>query len=751
MKRIFRWIQKRWWVFLSGLIIIFFVRVVWLVQTTQGYRSAGGIYITTGGESYLVIEPGILGTLHVREGQCVTEHSPFFQGFILSNPKRVRMRALFRNNRLILRQFIKNKTEKDYYKEYLTLVLTPSSIVKGDWDLIEAEQKIFAGVRKNVASSDFWREIFDSDNLSEFSENFREMIGRQVAVTYGLNSSNPPLTSFLHGIHDEEIPKIYQELFKGNYTRDILSSVRELVDKHPHDPYLDLLRIELEAKCGDPEISLTLREKWETDYATHHDRILKRSRYRVWKNVANAQHKGKEIVQRYADILNPTLSIDAKNKKIKEMFLTGKEPYYPHAMPFVPAIEKPSSRILEVPNFLDIQVHTKVTRLIAILYLLQGKQEEALDLISAIYRLGQTMNADGILISRLIGIAVRSIATDALRIYTLNACETPEDFEKAWTVLEKLNTTPYLEMGENLLVGEFPLLIGFMDYVDGMIGNPNLTEALIRHQIADTQFQLVRTATAAKYRFITTGQFPQTNEEFGPLLREGPPCDEYNTQKPVSFIKPPDRDFTVYSYGPDKTDDSALITYDATNGTISRGDLCIIIPREREFPFPKEAVHAATAYELLEQFPNGLPADSFADTRGRPLSIVESTVEHPVVIFSFGPNTDERNFVPYDGKELRIGDTVIGPIPTPPIPENATLGRKLQLVVGRAEIPETSEPEAPGMMIEPGMILMEPGMMDFGMGNTKRNVIPGFLQLEPQYDPTNGTVSDGDIYIELPR
>jgi hypothetical protein len=198
--------------------------------------------------------------------------------------------------------------------------------------------------------------------------------------------------------------------------------------------------------------------------------------------------------------------------------------------------------------------------------------------------------------------------------------------------------------------------------------------------------------------------------------------------------------YSVYSVGPDRRDDGAAIEYDSTNGTISRGDIYVRIPRERSFPFPRDGVRAKNAYELLNQFPNGLPTDPFA--RGMygkiPLSIIESATGTPVFIFSCGPD----QYVPDKSSDL---------VSTPPIAPDAPLSRYEQRVFLPASPAPAGDTGAP---LPPGRTPPGPGPYPESMLQQWRNQSrfqEGNYLLGPRYDPTNGTTSDGDLFIEIPR
>lgn len=236
-----------------------------------------------------------------------------------------------------------------------------------------------------------------------------------------------------------------------------------------------------------------------------------------------------------------------------------------------------------------------------------------------------------------------------------------------------------------------------------------------------------------------------TESEYTDLLSGGLPPDDFSKTGKLKIINPPDIDFTVYSIGPDKKDDITDIAYDPTNGTISPGDIFLRVPEKPVYPVPQEPVHAANAYELLEQFPNGLPPDNFADTKGRPLSIMESEEDEPLMIFSFGPDTDEAE-VNRAAPE--------NPVPTPNPGDSPTRGRNLQLVLRRPSTTPTMTPTPTPSPTTPGFrspMMMGPSGIFSGGRRSTTDYPPGERRMDPMYDPTNGTITPGDLYIEIPE
>jgi hypothetical protein len=202
-------------------------------------------------------------------------------------------------------------------------------------------------------------------------------------------------------------------------------------------------------------------------------------------------------------------------------------------------------------------------------------------------------------------------------------------------------------------------------------------------------------------------------------LPAGIPADPFAAADPIRF-REEGGDLLVWSVGPDKKDDRGAVTYDPTNGSTSAGDVLLRIPAQRRYPFPEGGVKAANAAELLRQFPNGMPQDLFSVDRNRPLSILDATTTQPLTIFSWGPD--------YDQNTARL----------PAQDKGRSRGRpaaERQLIFQRPASGTGAPPEASGF---------DPDLTD-----TRYAGKPFRWDLEPRYDPTNGTASAGDLFVEI--
>lgn len=275
-------------------------------------------------------------------------------------------------------------------------------------------------------------------------------------------------------------------------------------------------------------------------------------------------------------------------------------------------------------HFLDTNFKIKALTVIAVFKMIEGKRGEALNLLAAICHLGQLMREVRWTAVSAIGAAFVRIGANRLQLFAENCCDTDEELR---TLLARIDAIKRSGRPPEFF-SEDPVFAGGMpDHYDPKLTGP----------WTDITLDLARMTAAAKYCLLATGAFPMKLEDFSPLLPDGLPLDAFTEHDRLKFI-PGSEPFVCYSVGPDGKDDLAAIKYDPSNGTVSGGDIFVDIPREREFPFPRQGTRAASASDLLQQYPNGLPTDPCAYTKDARLAISNT---EPVYVFSFGPDRDE--------------------------------------------------------------------------------------------------------------
>ena len=717
------------------LLVLLLIAAAWHGWNMRRARSAAGLYLMPDGISYVVLKPGFWPALEAPEGLVCA--SRFLSE---SSTRSIHARSTW--NQMVLRQVqidtaMSPVTKKSIGKTKYTVVLhlERSKTTRGDWDLVSASLVARADISVAVgfvnpspppassSFSSFMRQILDAIIGGIQS------LGTVVVLSGELDPAKAPIPSFLHRMPDARLAAYCSRCARGVESDEDLAMLREMTGKDPLDVYLGLRRVALEAQKGNLEESRKAWEKWNAAYGASAHPLLRGTANRARRILDTARWGEKypalATVWQQANINAPAWALLSLPERLQWLRDLSK------ADSLYPGVERPmilSSVALQVPNFLNLQITAKTVRVESVFCLFQGDKTRSLEMLAGTYWMGQSLNAGDTVISKLIGIALRAIATGGLQLHALDGCQTPEDLRVLWDTLERLANMPGQETGSLLLGGELSPLAAQMK-TSGLYAR-NFQEAHTRHKVADATFAVLRTAVAARYRLLTAGAFPKSPAEFGPLLPNGPLADCFTTSAPLRFLSKPDG-FHIYSVGPDGQDNRAAIIYDPTNGSVSRGDISLRIPRERQYPFPAGGVRVNTAAELLKMFPNGLPPDPFADTRGRPLSIAASSqadyescaipgakkasaflgspvpspgVGEPgapgsVVVFSFGPDTDESNYLSFP---RLTGEDVFT--------THSMYSTPLQLVFS-----------------------------------------PARLVMQPYYDPMNGTTSRGDLYLKIPR
>jgi len=605
-------------IFLYGFfIILIFILIINCSKQTSPIDPVG-IYLETLGNGYVVIDRNPQGKLYIKDANIVFT-SKWEVSFIRKKLK------------IIAKSSFGGSMSGQFSSQFgfgwtQIYELIPSQRIPGDWDLVNFKYE-FDTKGQTVATG--------FNPMSTLKQIYQSLNPPSPLAT--LKQTVP---SYLHRVNDNRVIEYFKSLDtfleKGvpdSTNSHLLKIATELTDLYPNDRYVKALYLDALARNRDLGKLKKEKDYWEEEFSRNGDVFSQYTSLCAKESIRSIElsNTGRNAYDFIKNFFDKNFDL----KKRMELFskVSGCDEYI-----------APKTFLAHTfnPIFLNIQVSSKVFCVEAIFLILQGQYEEALNLISSVYQYGNFLSESNTLISQLIGVAIRSIATNRLEIYALNCCETSDDFKNFWNTLERLNKK--LKEPE-IQTSSFP--DGLFGYYTDSKYKPNFLDPNTRHYTSEAQFQLVRMATAAKYRFVTQGTFPQNSKEFAPLLANGLPKDSFSSE-PLKFTSNPDL-FICYSIGPDKQDNYANIIYDVTNGTVSSGDIILKVPSQREYPFPKNGVRASTRKELLKQFPNKLPYDPFANRRNVPLKITNTT---PVYVFSVGPDTDEREI-------LSIGDSYV--------------------------------------------------------------------------------------------
>jgi len=535
--------------------------------------------------------------------------------------------------------------------------LAPSATVPGDWDLVEFRPYSYSNV------------IFAKSDGGFSCESYEPPYSKV----------DPPIPGWLHRVPEQPWRAYFDFLdqhsdYQGRLCLDperARALARAVLDSAPDDPAAQAVWMDALVFARDDAGLEEAIAAWGDGFVAHGNPHYRRYLHRAGREI--------EAVRLDRAGLNASSLVEYLHDR-----RTGSAERL-QCLPDILGFDcwRPASRgvfVSDTPNFIDWQVSNKVVHVEAAFGMMRGEREKALRMALASYREGQLFDQDDKLISLLIGVALRQMASQTLELWLLNACETPEELAAFRDGTEALR-----DLAQDWSADEIALRTGDSE---GLFPRwENFGAAEVRNRVANQRFELLRSAAAARKYRMAGAAWPESARTANVLFAKDAPRDLFSGEWLLGGRR--GDGFVVYSVGPDKADDVAAVAYDPTNGTVSGGDIFVEIPAERRYPFSRAGFKPATMADVGTAFPNGLPADPFADTRFRPLNAKEAT--EGVAVFSFGPDADQRYHTP-EGEyaPMPMGDPFASPSP--------------------AEIAD-------------------------------RRIAPP----QPQYDPTNGTVSRGNL------
>ena len=631
---------------------------------TRGWQAACGTYLVGGGETYVTItgKAGWLkaeGNINIFFLEEASGRSRFDVTHAVS----------FRRGHLIIKQnlFIYDDAANGSF--VTDMRLSPSAGVPGDWDVQEVSINTSAAINfftqcraftdtfnrwddflKGYKWATAWKELWHSDIGEQFNH----------SITYGRPS--PLQRGFLHRVDDGDIPMYFEKRFKNERGPDVLEMARSMQQRHPQDAYLALHRAELEAWHGNVKGAEEMWALWKSQRDILQDPFLAMTSRRVWTTLYMArlseQHpdflfamrgylNGKEtpcslVSANPASPVAVTSGTFLGNVDDKKEWLTalGKmNSILFCSLPLVPTLKTDSQQKCALN---EEKLNSLFDEMASGCYLdfFTGHLESDISLFKGIYALSYPlMIADyGTNYS---GINIQTNLFPIFEFYLWNVCQTQEDVAafRRFFVATDVQLRQYQEdlstfFKESTSVCSTPFLdvLGLRKIWLG----PGDPYANVRNefQITSARYVLLRLAAVAREQLLTTGEFPKTSADFAPFLEGGMPVDPLCTTRTLQ-CKPTTDSLLLYSVGPDGKDDAGALVYDATNGTMSSGDVVLSVPRKSPYPYQKNGVRAANAADLLRQYPNGLPPNLAMETRDTPLGILDSTTTQPLRVFTF--------------------------------------------------------------------------------------------------------------------
>ena len=590
-------------ILIAGMIFVLLVAAAALDHFAYGpARRAEGIYLAEGGLGYVVLR---------REGRGLRQTEPTWlpenarsQPYLSPVTIEMRRPGFRMRSDVKPREGIAGSSDPTVLKgRGWILDLVPSAGVSGDFDL--------EGFR-------------EPDYLYDDKE--------PAAPPPPVSKAN--CASYLHRIDDQLVPQYFAAQFADEDPARALGLAVELLKAYPSDLHVRALYLEALLKAKDFGQMQSRIGEWRAELTASENHYLRRipalADYMIRSNLIT--ESGQNAYKMLSDLTEPpeTGSFGTRSNLNKWLAGVTRILEMPDFM-YPPSELNPARLILK--NLLHVQVFSKVARQAATFLMIQGDREQALRLLEAALAVGERRCRHGYLVDRLIGIAILQIELSGLSLYALNACESVDELDVVARVLDRLKDLPDTsrDEGYSLLLSPFPSLWGESNSLD---------EELRRYRTAVARSRLLRAAVAAKRSLLVNGVFPRAEGDFDAHMDGGLPLDPFDGTS-LQFAERGDA-LILHSVGIDLVDNRAATEYDPTNGVAgnshSVGDVIQKVPRQRQYPFPGDGTKAASADDLRRQYPNGLPVDTFATTRNRPLGI---SAGPPLRIYSFGPDNDE--------------------------------------------------------------------------------------------------------------
>jgi hypothetical protein len=304
--------------------------------------------------------------------------------------------------------------------------------------------------------------------------------------------------------------------------------------------------------------------------------------------------------------------------------------------------------------------------------------------------------------------------------------ETPEDAAEIWGMIDELERHPAFKLGEFGLIHEHPFLRadGFAAPENAL--GPNNSRDLVE-MIA--RLRLVQCAAAAIHFSLKTGTYPASDADFTLFGEKGLPEDPFFPGERLRWTSRPDG-FAVYSAGENRKDDG---------GTEDHLDLIHLIPTVKAVVLPREPVEADTWEDLKTIYPDGIPSRFWEPVGWKwndaVVVVIDSTTTRPTLLALTDINRRgglSRGFAAFGSQRIEKDEYYDGS----PFPPTGLLGALVGALTG-------PPPPLIGTQVYRRAIVQADDL-------SSASTVGAYGPLV-SYDPTNGTDSPGDLFLELPK
>lgn len=459
---------------------------------------------------------------------------------------------------------------------------------------------------------------------------------------------SPPIKSFLHRINNKKIEEYFESYnanYQGNYVWTKPSKAMEnleigkyLIKRYPDDLHVRTIYFNTLIAVDDYDSLQKEIDSLKGRYEKRDEFALKETLY-IGQRALYGAALSRAGANAY-DFLEKCFSKNTDMQSRLKMFSEINK--------YKEYIKRESLLISDSYNYfnsLEYSITPRVIYLYSLFNIIQGKKDEALNLLLSCLHFGRLLRQDIDFTPQWISVEITKPTIKGLKDYLYRCCNSPAELKD---FIRRINET--CKISEDI---DFYKLISLKNslsaYITNIIVNPEFFGNLeLNMKINDATIQLLNVAAASKHYYLTKGKMPENEDSLKNYFKNGFLKDVFGENE-IHFYSSQDS-FSCYSIGPDGKDDGGKIAYSPTNGLNSDGDIIMDIP---SFNFKKKI--PKNEAELKEYFSEGMPNDIFVNNYGMENnSEMNSSIRYFsdkdfMTIYSIGPDGgDSKAIISYD-------------------------------------------------------------------------------------------------------
>lgn len=610
---------------LSVLGIVASLGLIWLAwdySSRSGAEDVAGLYLVNGGRSYLLIESRPFRRLEVTAGDIVMVARAVHQ------PSETLSFAAFRNGRLNLHHQSFMYLDMEGYEDLpavatLRASFVPSKTESEDWDCISARFEYWGNPRKFYWPTEskltyrYYRLLWDEIKRHYAGEDPSLVLAGTLTASADVDTDDAPIPSMLHRCDHPEMAEMFEKRAAQTWSEEDTIRFLPLLRSLPEDPYLLLHIFDLEVESGESDRAAKGMRAWKDRYSNHPDKDLHEAARIVEDHIwaATTGQEEKDLRLALEPLHGETESLEARFDRMIRYLDWERIPPIPENLIFPDRGLRWEDDSLQL-GILGLQKITWFATTQAYLTCFEGKIDEALDLCLGRLQLSACVLRSDYFSGHLVGVSIGRFALSSDAKLLANVDLTESQLVRYREGLLQIRDAMNVLNAQRLVYGEYPLglICHAVQHLNVWFSTSLSSKIQEGFQALLASLECQIAATWVKQYLLEHQTLPSSIAEVEQAFDIDLPNDLVSTN-PFEF----------------RVVNENQVHIRPVQGTIHFGvDLFLHPPS----PIPPDGIHANTAQDVLDQFPNGLPVDPMHGEEV-PLTVFEFGESDPVRIVSF--------------------------------------------------------------------------------------------------------------------